>query len=37
MTFLYRKQALGRVGDQGAVRVRDLRPQTFASVGICGD
>ena len=36
MAFLYRNQRIGGVGDEGAVRIRDFTPQTFASVGVRG-
>lgn len=36
MAFLYRSTALGEAGEDGAVRVEDLPPRTFASVGVRG-
>ena len=36
MAFLYRSPDLGSTGEQGAVRVEDLQPRTFASVGVRG-
>ena len=37
MAFLYRMPDLGSVGEDGAVRVRDLDARTYASVGVRGD
>ena len=37
MAFLYRTRDLGGVGDEGAVRVLDVEPRTYASVGVRGD
>jgi len=37
MAFLYGSPDLGSTGAQGAVRVEDLQPMTFASVGVRGD
>jgi hypothetical protein len=37
MAFLYGSPDLGRAGEAGRVRVRDLEPQMFASVGVRGD
>ena len=36
MAFLYRSTALGATGTQGPVRVEDLPPKTYASVGVRG-
>jgi hypothetical protein len=37
MAFVYRDRSIGETGDDGPVRVEDLPPATFASVGIRGD
>jgi hypothetical protein len=37
MAFLYRTADTGAPGRNGNVRVRDLEPRTFASVGVRGD
>jgi len=37
MAFLYRSTDVGAVGSDGAVRVEDLQPRTFASVGVRGN
>lgn len=37
MAFLYRTNDLGATGEQGPVRIEDLEPMTFASVGVRGD
>lgn len=37
MAFLYREPDMGQIGVDGAVRVEDLEPSTFASVGVRGD
>jgi len=37
MAFPYRTRALGEVGGEGPVRVRDVEARTFASVGVRGD
>lgn len=36
MAFLYRTPELGPVGEDGAVRVVDVAPRTFASTGVRG-
>lgn len=36
MAFLYRSAEIGAVGEDGDVRVEDLQPRTFASVGVRG-
>jgi hypothetical protein len=36
MAFPYRTSSMGAVGDEGVVHVRNVAPQSFASVGIRG-
>ncbi len=37
MAFLYRTQDLGPTGTDGAVRIVDVEPRTYASLGVRGD
>lgn len=37
MAFVYRDRSVGATGEDGPVRVEDLPPTTYASVGIRGD
>jgi len=37
MAFIYRKREWGAIGTEGAVEVRDIQPQTMASIGVRGD
>lgn len=37
MAFLYRSTEQGAIGEDGKVRVEDVQPATFASLGVRGD